>query len=52
MKAFTNGKLKIEGDIDKALKMSDIFNAVKKSNSEKAAGTVSSEAENTKKNEK
>ena len=34
VKAFTNGKLKIEGDIDKALKMSDIFNAVKKSNSE------------------
>lgn len=52
VKAFTNGKLKIEGDIDKALKISDIFNAVKKSNAEKAAGTVSSEAENTKKNEK
>lgn len=36
VKAFTNGKLKIEGDIDKALKMSEIFNAVKENNTEKA----------------
>lgn len=32
VKAFTNGSLKIEGDIDKALKMSEIFNAVKEKN--------------------
>lgn len=37
VKAFTNGSLKIEGDIDKALKMSEIFNAVK----EKAAAKSS-----------
>lgn len=29
VKAFTNGSLKIEGDIDKALKLSELFNAVK-----------------------
>lgn len=32
VKAFTNGKLKIKGDIDKALKVSKIFNAVKAKN--------------------
>lgn len=37
VKAFTNGSLKIEGDIDKALKISEIFNAVKEKNSEKPA---------------
>lgn len=36
VKAFTNGSLKIEGDIDKALKLSEIFNVVKENNSEKA----------------
>lgn len=52
VKAFTNGKLKIEGDIDKALKMSEIFNAVKENNSEKAAKTAGSADEKTKKNTK
>lgn len=47
VKAFTNGKLKIEGDIDKALKMSEIFNAVKESHAEKASA-----AAKTKKNKK
>lgn len=37
VKAFTNGSLKIEGDIDKALKISEIFNAVKEKKSEKPA---------------
>ncbi|MDE6600040.1 MAG: SCP2 sterol-binding domain-containing protein [Oscillospiraceae bacterium] len=37
VKAFTNGSLKIEGDIDKALKMSEIFNAVKEKNEANAA---------------
>lgn len=37
IKAFTNGSLKIEGDIDKALKISEIFNAVKEKKSEKPA---------------
>lgn len=37
VKAFTNGSLKIEGDIDKALKISEIFNAVKEKKSEKSA---------------
>lgn len=37
VKAFTNGSLKIEGDIDKALKISEIFNAVKEKNAEKPA---------------
>lgn len=32
VKAFTNGKMKVEGDIDKALKMSEIFNKVKEQN--------------------
>ncbi|MCM1024319.1 MAG: SCP2 sterol-binding domain-containing protein [Prevotella sp.] len=36
VKAFTNGSLKIEGDIDKALKLSEIFNAVKEKNAKKA----------------
>lgn len=36
VKAFTNGKLKIKGNIDKALKASKIFNAVK------SKGTVKS----------
>ena len=40
VKAFTNGKLKIEGDIDKALKMSEIFNAVKKNSTEKAVASA------------
>lgn len=35
VKAFTNGSLKIEGDIDKALKLSEIFNAVKEKNADK-----------------
>lgn len=35
VKAFTNGSLKIEGDIDKALKLSEIFNAVKEKNAAK-----------------
>lgn len=37
VKAFTNGSLKIEGDIDKALKISEIFNAVKGKKSGKTA---------------
>lgn len=37
VKAFTNGKLKIDGDIDKALKISEIFNTVKENHAEKAA---------------
>ncbi|MDE5740989.1 MAG: SCP2 sterol-binding domain-containing protein [Oscillospiraceae bacterium] len=32
VKAFTNGKLKVEGDIDKALQVSEIFNKVKAEN--------------------
>lgn len=32
VKAFTNGKMKVEGDIDKALKISEIFNKVKEQN--------------------
>lgn len=32
VKAFTNGKLKIDGDIDKALQLSEIFNKVKTEN--------------------
>lgn len=52
VKAFTNGKLKIEGDIDKALKMSEIFNAVKENNAEKAAKAAGSADEKTKKNTK
>lgn len=35
VKAFTCGKLKIKGDIDKALKVSKIFNAVKAKNTPK-----------------
>ncbi|MCM1330339.1 MAG: SCP2 sterol-binding domain-containing protein [Ruminococcus sp.] len=35
VKAFTNGKLKIEGDIDKALRLSEIFNQVKEKNQNK-----------------
>ncbi len=35
VKAFTCGKLKIEGDIDTALKLSKIFNAVKEKNNKK-----------------
>lgn len=52
VKAFTNGKLKIEGDIDKALKMSEIFNAVKENNAEKTAKADGSAAKSTKKNTK
>lgn len=37
VKAFTNGKLKVEGDIDKALKVSEIFNTVKEKNAANAA---------------
>lgn len=35
VKAFTNGKLKVEGDIDKALQVSEIFNKVKEQNQTK-----------------
>lgn len=35
VKAFTNGKLKIDGDIDKALQISEIFNRVKEQNQTK-----------------
>lgn len=35
VKAFTNGKLKVEGDIDKALRISEIFNKVKEKNQTK-----------------
>lgn len=35
VKAFTNGKMKVEGDIDKALLLSEIFNRVKEQNSSK-----------------
>lgn len=35
VKAFTNGKLKIDGDIDKALQVSEIFNKVKEQNQTK-----------------
>lgn len=35
VKAFTNGKLKIDGDIDKALQLSEIFNKVKEQNQTK-----------------
>ncbi len=52
VKAFTNGKLKIEGDIDKALKMSEIFNAVKENNAEKTAKATGHAAKSTKKNTK
>lgn len=37
VKAFTNGKLKVEGDIDKALQVSEIFNKVKEQNQTKKA---------------
>lgn len=35
VKAFTNGKLKVEGDIDKALQISEIMGKVKKNSEEK-----------------
>lgn len=35
VKAFTNGKLKVEGDIDKALQISEIFSKVKEKNQTK-----------------
>lgn len=35
VKAFTNGKLKVEGDIDKALQISEIMGKVKKISEEK-----------------
>lgn len=52
VKAFTNGKLKIEGDIDKALKMSEIFNTVKENNAEKTTKATGPAAKSTKKNTK
>ena len=39
VKAFTNGKLKVEGDIDKALQVSEIFNKVKEQNQTKKASS-------------
>ncbi|MBD5140626.1 MAG: SCP2 sterol-binding domain-containing protein [Ruminococcus sp.] len=38
VKAFTNGKLKVEGDIDKALQISEIMGKVKKNSEEKTDG--------------
>lgn len=38
VKAFTNGKLKVEGDIDKALQISEIMGKVKKISEEKTDG--------------
>lgn len=40
VKAFTNGKMKVEGDIDKALKMSEIFKKVKENNDPKENNEV------------
>lgn len=42
VKAFTNGSLKIEGDIDKALKMSEIFNTVKENAAAKSSASKKS----------
>lgn len=39
VKAFTVGKLKIEGSIDKALEFSKIVNSINKAEKEKAAGS-------------
>lgn len=41
VKAFTNGKLKVEGDIDKALQISEIMGKVKKASEEKTDGKAS-----------
>lgn len=51
VKAFTNGKMKVEGDIDKALKMSEIFNKVKenKENKESRENTETKEKKTAKK---
>lgn len=38
VKAFTNGKLKVEGDIDKALQVSELMGKVKKISEEKTDG--------------
>lgn len=40
VKAFTNGKLKVEGDIDKALQVSEIMGKVKKNSEEKTDDTA------------
>lgn len=46
VRAFTNGKMKVEGDIDKALKLSEIMKSVRAA--EKAAEKKESKQKNTK----
>lgn len=45
VKAFTNGKMKVEGDIDKALKMSEIFKTVQAAKAAETASTPDTKEE-------
>lgn len=49
VKAFTNGKLKVEGDIDKALQVSEIMSKVKKNSEEETDNKAKPSKANKKK---